>query len=976
MSGGRSLAWMGRVNSVVRLHGNRFVVQLSDCDIMASGSPDATGASDASEAAEECSGKKKSKFQTFKNFFVKKKIKESPPPLGEGMLNDSQSSDDVTKEPPMVQTIKHDELGSKINMGNKAMSHDSVFVSDSPLSENNDALGASQDSIHGKVKSLQLQLKQAIRLGSPPAFIYARKAEDAGAFSDDDGLPCSPSEYFSLHTVLATPPHTVADLTQSSSCLSMEASDSDDDQMSYESSSRPSTPQGPVPADFSLPASSISCLDSTAARHRIAVKAKACARRKPVSMEMLQTKRRDLREKLLLRETEDKLRMVPSIVEEESEDSLMIQDSDKDESKTASIASEHKDEELADSLKSSVSAGDSSEEEERVSDEDHVHKSEILESPWDTSPVTLQLQADDFLLVTGCEVVPEEQGSLLEEVLSSLKSPLVLGLALKHENAVLQSEVANVKTESAEAQLEENTNMDLLSRMITNEQVPQPDSLSDSTVDSVEITEETLEKEESVELPKFASVSKCNVEKELNKTENAKEVQGKTNFKEKLETTDMAEAFPVNVKEKNHIEVLVEDNVELMIETKVEEKEGGLVLVELEKRNDADVEESQDITEPSKTDKDETPEELKVTDIENVAASDPTVGDDAFNTSESSRLALVEVISPTVSHKLDAPILHSPFFNTSACPLEKENEPSSLCVSVRPQEVLVTEQKEVLESPVERQITSAEVQPRFTIAPAWQRSLVSGVAREQLQIISPSTEVTKACDEPPQTTELLTPAKEERSLSKPARTQSSPARIHSSPMRKETLLVEEESTPDNPFGVRLRRTAVIRRYVMDGDSSPTRRSLTGSERLEAVETPEVEQHESKPITPKKPDLHDTVMSVRKVPEPVVRISGGGIEPPSWISVARQKQRNFIENSPEEDFTRPASLPSLSTSITQEQLAQPCSTIKVFCSIEMVEKESKRAAIPSAAPLAQDEPPWMALAKKKAKAWSEMPQIVQ
>lgn len=45
-------------------------------------------------------------------------------------------------------------------------------------------------------------------------------------------------------------------------------------------------------------------------------------------------------------------------------------------------------------------------------------------------------------------------------------------------------------------------------------------------------------------------------------------------------------------------------------------------------------------------------------------------------------------------------------------------------------------------------------------------------------------------------------------------------------------------------------------------------------------------------------------------------------------------------------------------------------------MEMVEKDSKRAAIPSAAPLAQDEPPWMALAKKKAKAWSEMPQIVQ
>ncbi len=43
---------------------------------------------------------------------------------------------------------------------------------------------------------------------------------------------------------------------------------------------------------------------------------------------------------------------------------------------------------------------------------------------------------------------------------------------------------------------------------------------------------------------------------------------------------------------------------------------------------------------------------------------------------------------------------------------------------------------------------------------------------------------------------------------------------------------------------------------------------------------------------------------------------------------------------------------------------------------MVEKESKRSANPSTAPLAQDEPPWLALAKKKAKAWSEMPQIVQ
>lgn len=60
----------------------------------------------------------------------------------------------------------------------------------------------------------------------------------------------------------------------------------------------------------------------------------------------------------------------------------------------------------------------------------------------------------------------------------------------------------------------------------------------------------------------------------------------------------------------------------------------------------------------------------------------------------------------------------------------------------------------------------------------------------------------------------------------------------------------------------------------------------------------------------------------------------------------------------------------------------CSLSIVLCSLEIskpvvVEKEGKRVlAHPAPTALAQDEPPWLALAKKKAKAWSEMPQIVQ
>lgn len=47
---------------------------------------------------------------------------------------------------------------SKISQGSKALSHDSVFVSEA--SEATEALGASQDSIHGKVKSLQVNERQ------------------------------------------------------------------------------------------------------------------------------------------------------------------------------------------------------------------------------------------------------------------------------------------------------------------------------------------------------------------------------------------------------------------------------------------------------------------------------------------------------------------------------------------------------------------------------------------------------------------------------------------------------------------------------------------------------------------------------------------------------------------------------------------------------------------------------------------------
>ncbi|KTF87790.1 hypothetical protein cypCar_00030607 [Cyprinus carpio] len=838
----------------------------SDCDIMASGSPDVTVSTEPSEAAEECSGKKKSKFQTFKNFFVKKKRKESPAPLSESGLKASQSSDDVnTSEPTISHANSDNDRGSKINLGSKAMSHDSVFVSDSPSSETNEGLGASQDSIHGKVKSLQLQLKQAIRLGSPPSLLCGRKGEDAGAVSEDDGLPCSPTDYSSLHTVLATPPHTLVDLTQSS--LSMETSDSEDDQMSYEASSRPGTPQGSVLVDFSLPASSVSCLDNSAAHHRIAVKANACVKRKPASKQMLD-KRRDLRERVLLRDTEDKLRMM------------------------------------------STSIG-------------------------------------------------EEQKILLVEYINS---------------------------ESIVSRLEED-NKDLLDSsepmVTTKEQAPLPDSLSESSVDSGEISEETTEEEELLEVPESADD-----EKQADKAKSAKEDE---------ELLESPKAFAVNVTEQD--EDAVEDEDEMETETEdARDEDDELTVVAPEKREDStnDVRGQTGSLEPEKEETSGDQRESSVIDVENIPESDPTVSDDVWSSSDTSDEpeaseappeTPVEVFLSTVCPVLESPVLHSQFSDALMSPVEQEEEPepNKLDVSGEPQEVsseeleVVSEQQDqqVFESATREMMRIEEVQPQFTITPAWQRSLASGDAQEQSQTISPVPPETNASNESPQTTELTTPVKEE--LPKAARTQSSPT---------ETAHAPEETGPENPFGVRLRKTPVLHRYGLDGESPWT---AVQTESSVAQETLDHEQSSRKPILPKKPDLLvDTVMSARKIPDTVGRISVGSTESPSWISVARQKQRNFIENSPENspeklpaqgDVKRQDSLATLSNPVAKEQLAQPCSPLQVFCSLElnntsMVEKESKRSANPSAAPLAQDEPPWLALAKKKSKAWSEMPQIVQ
>ncbi|XP_032558252.1 acrosomal protein KIAA1210 homolog [Chiroxiphia lanceolata] len=252
--------------------------------IMATGPTEVTQSPESGDTVEECTGKKKSKFQTFKNFFSKKKRKEPPPPRGESNLKPCQSSSDVSIA-VLNATALHSpkESGPKGSMGNKALSHDSVFIFESaPGNVAGDVL--SRENIPGRVKTLQLQLQQNVRLGSPPLVITGKKLEDAGAVSEDDGLPRSPPEISTLHEVLTDSPNKSSNPVQRHSSLSLGGTDSEDEQTPSGASSRPISPSSPatlgvsisrgssfLPVDFTTPASPLGCLDTSAARHRIAI---------------------------------------------------------------------------------------------------------------------------------------------------------------------------------------------------------------------------------------------------------------------------------------------------------------------------------------------------------------------------------------------------------------------------------------------------------------------------------------------------------------------------------------------------------------------------------------------------------------------------------------------------------------------------------------------------------------------------------
>ncbi|XP_045885821.1 capping protein-inhibiting regulator of actin dynamics isoform X2 [Micropterus dolomieu] len=603
----------------------------SDSAAMASGPPDVMANQEAAEVVEECSAKKKSKFQTFKKFFARKKRKDPPAAGAEAGLKASQSSDNVSKTSEnntLTRSEKDKGSGSKISLGSKALSHDSVFVSDS--SEANEPLGASQDSIHGKVKSLQLQLKQAIRLGSPPSLMCVKRAEDVGTMSEDDGLPCSPPEY--------TAPHTVMNQAQRNSSISLEGIDSDDDQLSCAASSRAVSPLV-VPGDFSQPASPFGCLDNSAAKHKLGLRYKARNKRKPVSrLEMKaegdsvveETLNASITEALEEREHQkatepisgDELKTKVEMEEEADEDaedqrqhfrpSLLSdkeeREEEEDESDTEQDVSRCLDtssppepslsEEEAPEVQPlpsfKPSSRASSVESPRSTPEPPAGPREYLMDPPGIAYGAEENRGESDLALRGEEdgvqENRDEESSFLQEVLSSLKTPIAsCSLDVESEDVVLKIEEKMKEKEREDVQIEEGEEV--------KEGEAKEDELVGYQAGSVLADQTTEEEEEAATLSTSSSSTSCqDVEEEKveDKDEDAAEEEEEELVVEHVsqhgqeEEGDEEEAEEVKPEEKN--DRLMGNSFKQEEEREVEESEGEEEAIELEKEPEVEEE--------------------------------------------------------------------------------------------------------------------------------------------------------------------------------------------------------------------------------------------------------------------------------------------------------------------------------------------------------------------------------------------------
>ncbi|XP_054695398.1 acrosomal protein KIAA1210 homolog isoform X2 [Grus americana] len=957
--------------------------------IMATGPTEVTQSHETGETVEECTGKKKSKFQTFKNFFAKKKRKEPPPPRGESNLKPSQSSNDVNIN-VLDTTALHSpkEVGPKGSMGNKALSHDSVFIFESaPGSVAGDM--SSQENIPGRVKTLQLQLQQDIRLGSPPLVITGKKLEDAGAVSEDDGLPRSPPEISTLHEVLTDSPSKIPS----------------------GASSRPISPSSPatlgapgsrgssfLPVDFTIPASPLGCLDTSAARHRIAINPR---KQKGFTNKNQQT---------------------PQVEELENESCLPATPQKKGNSTESLKSDQHKSDweglsaqveycakgggsketpgvksptdAAHDSCDSTLAAEDSCglpQEDVCLPDMDHHYKAAapLLRS----EPSAVNLEEHHSAKVSYCSDETSDELKLHQQNTNTVVSALPKLQQIEGETAVFPDILAadlfsnGVETEGIDilADVAQRSSVNSVDPDIQDQEKGGP--LFVGKVEACLGTTENHSNHAASDTPPSTSqVAAANSESSSDiKTVAILKPKNRSVTRNDKETCEIME-FQSS-----------KGNVEKKIDTAASVSEAGCMLP------------------PSKLE---------------VCFKAETVS--ALKGNQGSQQAHASY----VSEKLSIGCLASSSLAGLKSNISSDDDGTEHQISSTASHRKTVEDSRSSDENVKSPLKTASAKPvRFTIAPAWQRSLSGGSNSKE-------DSYTRSSPTSPIRPELFEGMTKEHTrfdavIQESAKTNSdrfdrdckdSDSHLNSSMEWAD----HEAQNVENPFGVRLRRTSSLLKYQNESRAEtpklipsavPTVASASVKEDQKSVGTgkpppglpvnaksfvkkPDLLEDKNPPKTrseemAKKQNGHKPS---EKVPSPHLETASSE---PTWISMAKLKQKGFqdhplakghkaedkaltkvdheeqgicaSENIPKKNL--PSSLSSQDKK-TQTKTSVSAAAGKVgpiaqeASVIPAVEKEGRHSSNLPMTPCSPAEPPWLSLAKKKAKAWSEMPQIVQ
>ncbi|XP_039218288.1 acrosomal protein KIAA1210 homolog isoform X2 [Crotalus tigris] len=230
------------------------------------------------EVADTFAGRKKSKFQSFKDFFAKKKkSKDLPSSTEETKRKPSQANSDGGS--PQLESILLPsplENESNSSVGDQALMHDSQFPSEALC----DVVGETslQENFPEKVKKFE----QSLCIESPLVMTTGKRMDGVVIVSEDGRLPRSLLEISTVHDILVSSTTQTSDPLQLCSSLSLDETDGKANQVASGSPPKhrsnslplgcPASPHGQaLLVDFNTPASPLGCLDTSAAKHRIAM---------------------------------------------------------------------------------------------------------------------------------------------------------------------------------------------------------------------------------------------------------------------------------------------------------------------------------------------------------------------------------------------------------------------------------------------------------------------------------------------------------------------------------------------------------------------------------------------------------------------------------------------------------------------------------------------------------------------------------